>query len=105
MLLEVFNIVVLVLAAWRLTSVVNREKVAEPLRRVLGVRESEHFTEISDTFVAKAIECFWCLSFWIGMGVLIIWYALPVLLYPFALSAAIIFAEGILTWLEPTREP
>lgn len=97
-----FDIGLIILATWRLTSVINREKVAESLRRALGVRESDHFTEIDDTFLAYLISCFWCLSFWVSVGILGLWYAYPPLLYPFALSAAVILIEGAREWLEPT---
>lgn len=89
------------LATFRITSILHSERIGRPIRKLLGVIETETDESITmsypDSFFGHLIECFWCVSVWVGAGVSVYLCLFPVfpagfVLLPFALSAgAIIF--------------
>lgn len=96
-------LIVLILATWRLCSLITDEDgpwyVLEHLRHRLGVAYDERNQRYGRNEVARGILCPWCLSVWVGAfwallaatwpdGVL--WVALP-----FALSAGAILLNSI----------
>lgn len=97
-----FSFVIGCLATFRLTSIIQREKIAAPFRRLFGVIEGEgdtfyfvrdEYTIIyPDNFFGHLLECFWCVSVWVGLFVTLYICLLPefpflLLLLPFAFSA------------------
>ena len=74
-----FWLLVAILATERLTSIVYREKIAEPLRYWIGERKDIHtgLDSFPDTFLGKLFACFWCLSVWVALLVTIVWYIFP----------------------------
>ncbi len=90
-----------VLATWRITSIISQEKIFEPLRRILGEKETTHIAENGftytdyeyTTFISKLISCFMCLSVWVGMFNTVMLFVFPYFFLPFALSAMGIFLE------------
>lgn len=90
-----FWLVIASLATWRLTSILYREKIATPIRYWIGERKDIHTGKETypDTFIGKVIACFWCLSVWCGIVVLLIWFVFPYILIPLALSAISILIE------------
>lgn len=89
------------LAVFRITSVIHSETIGAPIRRLAGAQETEDMISYPETFIGHLFECFWCLSFWVSVGVTLWLCLLPVypwglVLIPFALSgAAIVVRETI----------
>lgn len=101
-----------VLATWRITSIVHGEGIASPLRNKLGVTEVDEDPAhwfYPDTFIGRALSCFWCLSVWGGVAVTVMVVLFPPLIIPFALSAGAIFIKRSLeyegnVWIEEIVE-
>lgn len=97
------DLVILLLASWRLTNVFVDDDEGGPwqslhwLRAKVGVRYDEKHRAYGTNIVARAMTCFWCWSIWIGVlvGVLyLIWPGLAVALaLPFALSAGALMVK------------
>lgn len=93
------------LAVWRITNIIQREEIASPVRKAVGIYEADEedsdYWIYPDNFIGKLFHCFWCGSVWVGAGVTALLLICPPLIIPFALSAAAIaFKE----WLDsPTQ--
>ena len=89
------DLIILALAAWRLTSILNREYIAWPLRKALGAKKDATTggENYPDTVFGYLISCFICLSVWVSLLILILWFIYPPLIYPFALSGGAILVE------------
>lgn len=83
------------LAAWRLTSIIHQDRIAQPLRRLFGERQDKvtGLPTYPDTFFGYLIACFRCLSVWIGIFSYIIFLIFPYVLIPLAISGAIMLIE------------
>lgn len=91
----VFWFVIAVLATWRLTLILHQEKIAKPIRDLIGIREvpilnNEIVRTYPDTFIGQLFSCFMCLSVWVSFGVMGLLLFLPIVLIPLALSMAAI---------------
>ena len=91
------DLLALVLAAWRLTSAINREKIGKGIRHVLAGEKPDAvvpnaFT-YKDTFLSNLIMCFWCLSVWVSVLCFIVYLINPLFLYPFAVSTVVILLD------------
>jgi hypothetical protein len=102
------TIAVLILATWRLSSLLAQE--AGPgdmfvwVRRMLGVWYDDAGDPQDVGILSDGITCVWCNSVWIG-GVLaaVYWLAPDVafwLALPFALSAGAIVVHEVVEWRE-----
>jgi len=94
---SIIDIVAAVLATWRITSAVNREKIGASIRSTLAgetpdVIIPDQYT-YSDTFLSNLITCFMCLSFWAALFCTALLVVFPILLYPFAISTLVIYLE------------
>lgn len=92
------------LATWRITNIIQREEIASPVRRSLGVFEPDgedpdHWI-YPDNFIGKVLHCFWCGSVWVAGAMTVLCLIFPPLILPFAVSALAILVK---TWIE--REP
>jgi len=90
---EFFNFIIAILAAWRITSAINREKIGKSFRARFAGEKADAvipnaFT-YTDTFLSNLIMCFWCLSFWVSMFCTVMYMLYPLFLYPFAISALV----------------
>lgn len=93
--ISILDVVMAVLAGWRITSALNRERIGRFFRRKLA---GEHLDSLGmetypDNFKAALITCFWCLSFWISMFCMFWLIFYPLFLYPFAISTLVIVIE------------
>lgn len=90
------------LAAWRITSILHREKIAAPIRKKIGIMavaeddEDPNYWIYPNSFIGQVFHCFWCLSVWVGMILTPILLFIPQLLLPFALSAMSIIVKDYL---------
>lgn len=91
----VIQLILAILAAWRITSAINREKIGSGIRaKFAGEREDvAGIQSYNDTFLSSLIMCFWCLSFWVSMLCVVVMLIFPIFLYPFAISAAVILLD------------
>lgn len=90
-LTSIFWLVIVVLACWRITSILYAEKIGKPLRKLIGIIETPEGEEIyPDHFLGQLFSCFWCLSVWIALFCLFAVIFVPFMLLPFAISAAAI---------------
>lgn len=89
---------VLCAATWRVASIVQREKIAEGFRKLLGESLNEQLGVYTykDTFFGHLIQCFWCVSIWAGLFCMGLFLLNPLLLYPFAASAAAIAIDKVI---------
>lgn len=89
------------LAVWRITNIIQKEEIASPIRKAVGVTEADpedsNYWIYPDNFIGKVFHCFWCGSVWIGAIITIILIIFPPLILPFALSA---LAIAFKSWLE-----
>lgn len=88
------EIFVLILATWRLASLLSREDgpwaLLATLRHSLGVRHDERGVPYGTNTVAEGVLCLWCCSMWIGLllgGLYYLWGDSWWIWLPFALSA------------------
>lgn len=84
------------LGTWRLATILERERIARPIRRFFGEREDAAlggYPTYPDTFFGYLISCFKCLSVWCGLFVLCLLLIDPRLVLPLALSAAAILLQ------------
>ena len=93
------KLVVAVLATWRLSSLLVNEdgpfEMFDWLRKQIGVYLTDE-NDVPLSFLGKLFECVWCISVWVGTGVLVIMYTrLWIVLIPFALSAGAIIIEEV----------
>lgn len=85
--------IIATLAAWRLTSILHREEIAQPVRKWIGITEENGVLTYPETFLGKLFGCFWCLSVWCSALCCLVALYEPLLLAPFAISAVTIFLE------------
>lgn len=91
---EALSVLVIVLAAWRITILIHADKIMSWFRRLLGETTDEHgFISYPDTFFGNLISCVRCVSVWVGLFVFIAYLVFPYILVPFAISGAIIFIQ------------
>ena len=102
---SVVSMLVLILACWRLTSLLVREsgpfKMFDKFRHLVGVRYLEGSTVPYGTnVIAETLSCDWCCSMWVGIALVVAYAIEPSLTFlaslPFALSAGAIIVERIL---------
>lgn len=96
------DLLIAALATWRLSAMLSYERgpadVFVRIRERLGVYHDDDGVKIgtSGAFAADLVDCLWCLSPWVAVGVMAITaLGLRVVLYPFALSAAAIGVERL----------
>lgn len=96
------DILVLVFATWRVSSLLVNEdgpgNVFDKLRYWTGVRDNEYSQPEGTNVLSHALTCVWCVSIWIGLFWTVL-YSLTGIMWPalpFALSAGAILVEGFL---------
>ena len=96
------ELLVLGLATWRLTSLLNAESgpynILTRLRYLIGVRYNDHSEPYGKNQVAEMILCTWCLSVWVGLILGItyyFWRDFWWVMVPFSLSAVAIVIERL----------
>lgn len=92
-----FWLVVAGLATWRITNIIQKEEIASPLRKELGVFEPDgedpEYWIYPDNFVGKVLHCFWCGSVWVAAAITLVCFLFPPLILPFAISAIAILVK------------
>lgn len=70
--MSLLELLIVVLASYRLTHLLVFDSIAEPLRQLLGGRP----------IVGALIDCYWCAGIWVSAGLAIVgdlpWMQLPV---------------------------
>ncbi len=101
--MSIVELLILVLATWRITNLITDDSEAGPwdllhrFRYFLGIRYDLKNRMAATNIVSSAILCFWCFSFWAGLFALTIsllpyWIGYYMLL-PFALSAGALLVK------------
>lgn len=90
----VWYLVVLPLAAWRMTVLIHQDKIAAPIRRLFGEHVVNGIYWYPTSFRGELIQCFRCVSVWISLSVLCIYLIFPLFLLPFALSGAVMLIDS-----------
>ncbi len=98
------NIVIIVLAIWRVTRLVGDPREAGPynlldkMRTKVGIVYNEFSVLEGENEFARGLVCVYCLSVWLGILAAIAYLAAPAICVaiamPFALSAGAIIIEG-----------
>lgn len=99
---------ILILATWRLTSLLNREQgpynILGRLRWLIGIRVDDIGQTYGITELARMIMCPFCCSIWIGCGFSISYWLIPditvMLAFPFALSGGAMIIEILVSKLD-----
>ena len=101
---EFGRIIILCLATWRLTSLLNIESgpfgLLSKFRLLIGIRVDEYSNVYGKNQIAEMVACHWCLSIWIGIAVAVsyyLWNDVWWLMLPLALSAVSIIIDRIAT--------
>ena len=101
---RLIEVLVLALATWRLASLLAHEygpfDVFARLRSLLGVVYNEHSLPEGSNWLAKGVVCLWCCSVWFGLfwaGFYFVWRSAWLVALPFALSAAAILVEKVVS--------
>lgn len=90
---DLIDLLVSILATWRITNLLVDDNEDGPydilpkLRYRLGLRYDAQGRAYPTNEVSKAINCFWCASFWVGLGVALLPKWARFILWPFAYSA------------------
>jgi hypothetical protein len=88
------DFIILMLAAWRITSIINREEAGKIIRKLMGEKVvNADIVMVPDTLLGELYHCFWCLSVWSAAFCVIMYYIFPVFLYICAISTAAIVLE------------
>lgn len=95
--MEIVNLIILILAVWRITNLFVDDSEGGPwqslhwIRWRVGVRYNDKHESYGTNIVARAMTCFWCWSMWVGIIIAIPYVLWPqittTVLLPFALSA------------------
>lgn len=92
------NLLIHILAAWRLTSLLMQERgpfnMFGVLRRHAGIRYDAYSKAVAENEIAKMLLCHRCTSIWAGLAVLLVpgW-----LRKTLAVSAGAIILKGVLS--------
>lgn len=94
----------LALAVWRISSLLVNENgpfdIFQRLRFSVGVRW-HGASSVPETELAKVFLCLWCMSFWVGLLIALLFFWLPAFtlfcLMPFALSAVAIVIDKLIS--------
>lgn len=101
---EFWHIVLIMLAAWRVTTFIRIEdgpwNVMRRLRVRIGIIHDAEGVPVGwpDTLLGNLFKCFWCLSFWTGLGMYLFWLLSPIIPLVFALSTGAIIVEEIIKY-------
>lgn len=102
---SVVSLLILVLACWRLTSLLVKEdgpfEMFAKFRRLIGIRHIEgSLTPYGTNVFAESLSCVWCCSVWVGVALAVAYIIDPestiLASLPFALSAGAIIVERTL---------
>jgi len=99
------DLVILMLATWRMTSLVVKEdgpwNILARLRRLIGVRFDAQSAPYGLNIIAEGLTCMWCTSVWVGAAFSLgyLTFPAPTLLvgFPLALSAAALILQRVVT--------
>ena len=94
------NFAILVLATWRLASILQRELIMEKVRnKVFGETYNTLLNTYTypDTFLGHLIQCFMCVSVWTGLLCSIVYVYDPRFLLPLAASAVAIALDKVIS--------
>lgn len=89
------ELIIISLAVWRVTSIINREKIFERFRKLLGEKldPESGMTHWDDKFFSNLFMCFWCLSVWVGLGMVVLYLVFPPAVLVFAVSGGALLVE------------
>ena len=99
------DLVILMLATWRMTSLVVKEdgpwNLLARLRHLIGVRFDEQSAPYGLNVLAEGLTCVWCTSVWVGVALSLAFLTFPALTrlvgLPLALSAAALILQRVVT--------
>jgi len=100
----VLTIFILILATWRLSSLLADEAgpwdMFSRLRVLAGVRYDDVGQPYGTNALARGVMCVWCVSVWVGAGWALLYYVAPGVAFwlalPFALSGGTILIEEMI---------
>lgn len=88
-MLSLLDLLILCLAAFRVTSIVYEEEIAEPIRRLVGYDGLSY----PDTFIGHLFGCYYCLSVWCAGILFAVYQIAPCVVWIFAISAGAILVR------------
>jgi hypothetical protein len=89
------------LATWRIASIITQERIFENFRtKLTGVRVDPEFAPDTLSLWAYLWHCVWCMSVWVGAGVVLVYHFIPEVTYPFVVSALSIMTTEIIERLQ-----
>lgn len=89
-----FWVVITILAIWRISSILSRERIARWYRSLAGVSEGGDWQDVPETLAGYLVTCLWCTSVWVSMILIPVMYFFPIILLPFAFSAVAIWFDS-----------
>jgi len=100
-MVDFFELLIMVLATWRLASMLVSEDgpfdVFRRIRSLWGITHHDDGTvaQIPDTTLAKLFTCMWCMTLWMAAVVYLLWIVAPVAVWILGLSTGGIIVERV----------
>lgn len=88
------SLVVMILASWRISCLFYYDRGPWDLFDRLRYRAGVYLDPEHRSFWGKQLACFWCVSLWVSLGVVIVGLFYPVILLPFAVGGAAVLLSG-----------
>ena len=92
-----FDLLLCGLATWRISNIIIHERIARPVRRIIGISDTEPYVE---TLLTELFECVWCLSVWVSLVLISLLLLVPsigiVIVYIFSLSTIAVLLDKII---------
>lgn len=90
--MDLLDLIILGLATWRLSSLLTNDNEEGPFGLLIRTREFGRK-------ITSAFDCLWCMSIWIGLVIILLYWAIPDytiwICLPLALSAIAIGWERV----------
>jgi hypothetical protein len=92
---------ILALATYRISSLLSEEtgpfRMFSQLRVWMGEKTNAEGDRYGTNVISKALVCLWCVSVWVGIGLVFLYYIYPTVVWymlPLALSAVAVIIES-----------
>ncbi|WP_100403303.1 DUF1360 domain-containing protein [Bacillus sp. FJAT-42315] len=118
--MTVLEILIFILASFRLTRLVVFDEITEPLRRPFFIEMMEQ-TENGETetfivpkekgvigFLGRLLSCYWCTGFWVSVFWVLFYFFFPIMAEPllliFAIAGGAALVETVVQYLIKDNE-
>lgn len=103
---NLWEFIIIAIATWRIVTFLQDEAgpfhVMVKIRKALGIVHDDNDVPCGwpDNLIGDLMKCHWCLSFWMGIVMYIIWRFVPLIPLVLAISSGSILLESIVRRLK-----